>query len=81
MVRQLRTVEAPGRSGLGRDTVQYMLGLALTILAEEGRDEYRPRARAVFEALASTERGRLRSDAGPEIAPRARLHAEALADN
>ncbi len=81
VVRQLRTVEAPGRSGLGRDTVQYMLGLALTILAEEGRDEYRSRARAVFEALASSERGRLRSDAGPEIAPRARLHAEALADN
>ena len=81
VVRQLRTVEAPGRSGLGRDTVQYMLGLALTILAEEGRDEYRSRARAVFEALASSERGRLRSDAGPEIAPRARLHVEALADN
>ncbi len=81
VVRQLRTVEAPGRSGLGRDTVQYMLGLALTILAEEGRDEYRPRARALFEALASTERGRLRSDAGPKIAPRARLHAEALAGN
>ena len=81
VVRQLRTVEAPGRSGLGRDTVQYMLGLALTILAEEGRDEYRSRARTVFEALASRERGRLRSDAGPEIAPRARLHAEALAAN
>lgn len=81
VVRQLRTVEAPGRSGLGRDSVQYMLGLALTILAEEGRDEYRSRARAVFEALVSTQRGRLRSDAGPEIAPRARLHAEALAGN
>ena len=80
-VRQLRTIEAPGRSGLGRDTVQYMLGLALTILAEEGRDEYRRRARDVFEALASTERGRLGADAGPEIAPRARLHAAALADN
>ena len=80
-VRQLRTIEAPGRSGLGRDTVQYMLGLALTILAEEGRDEYRPRARAVFEALAAAERGRLGADAGPEIALRARLHAEALADN
>ena len=80
-VRQLRTIEAPGRSGLGRDTVQYMLGLALTVLAEEGRDEYRPRARDVFEALASIERGRLGADAGPEIAPRARLHAEALADN
>ncbi len=78
-VRQLRTIEAPGRSGLGRDTVQYLLGLALTVLAEEGRDEYRSRARAVFEALASTERGRLRSDAGPPIAPRARLHAETLA--
>lgn len=80
-VRQLRTIEATGRSGLGRDTVQYMLGLALTILAEEGRDEYRRRARDVFEALASTERGRLGADAGPEIAPRARLHAAALADN
>lgn len=80
-VRQLRTIEAPGRGGLGRDTVQYMLGLALTILAEDGRDEYRPRARAVFEALASAERGRLGADAGPEIALRARLHAEALADN
>ncbi len=80
-VRQLRTIEAPGRSGLGRDTVQYMLGLALTILAEEGQDEYRPRARAVFEALASTERGRLGADAGPKIALRARLHAEAAADN
>ncbi|MYF04204.1 MAG: PDZ domain-containing protein, partial [Holophagales bacterium] len=64
-VRQLRTIEAPGRSGLGRDTVQYMLGLALTILAEEGRDEYRPRARDVFETLASIERGRLGADAGP----------------
>lgn len=80
-VRQIRTIEAPGRSGLGRDTVQYLLGLALTILAEEGRDEYRSRARTVFEALASSERGRLRSDAGPKIAPRARWHAEALADN
>ena len=80
-VRQLRTIEAPGRSGLGRETVQYLLGLALTILAEEGRDEYLPRARAVFDELASAERGRLRSDAGPEIALRARLQAEALADN
>ncbi len=80
-VRRLRTVEAPGRRGLGRDTVQYLLGLALTALAEEGRDEVRPRARAVFEALASTDRGRLRSDAGPEIAPRAGLHADALGDD
>lgn len=80
-VRQLRTIEAPGRSGLGRDTVQYMLGLALTLLAEDGRDEYRPRARALFETLAAAERGRLRSDAGPRIAPRARLRAEVLAGN
>ena len=80
-IRQLRTIEAPGRSGLGRDTVQYLLGLALATLAEEGRDEYRSRARDLFESLASTERGRLQSDAGPGVAPRARLHAEALADN
>ncbi len=80
-VRQLREIEAPGRSGLGRETVQYLLGLALDLLAEEGQDEYRSRARAVFESLAAAERGRIESDAGPGIALRARLHAEALADN
>jgi len=80
-IRQLRTIDAPRRSGLGRDTVQYLLGLALTALAEEGRGEYRERARTTFEALATAERGRLDSDAGPKIPLRARLHAEALADN
>lgn len=77
-IRQLRTVDAPGRRGLGRETVQYTLGLALSALLEEGREEYRRRARTVFEALAAAERGRLRSDGGPAVAPRARLHAAAL---
>ena len=80
-IRSLRTIDAPGRSGLGRETVQYTVGLALRMLSDEGQDEYRARARAVFEALATAERGRLESDAGPKLAPRARLQAEALADN
>ena len=80
-IRSLRTIDAPGRSGLGRETVEYTVGLALQMLSDEGRDEYRARARAVFEDLATAERGRLLSDAGPRVAPRARLQADALADN
>jgi hypothetical protein len=80
-IRSLRTIDAPGRTGLGRETVQYTVGLALQMLSDEGQDEYRARARAVFEALADAERGRLASDAGPRVGPRARLQAEALADN
>ncbi len=80
-IRSLRTIDAPGRTGLGRETVQYTVGLALQMLSDEGQDEYRARARAVFEALADAERGRLASDAGPKVGPRARLQAEALADN
>ena len=80
-IRSLRTIDAPGRSGLGRETVEYTVGLALQMLSDEGRDEYRARARAVFETLATAERGRLMSDAGPRVAPRARLQADALADN
>ena len=80
-IRSLRTIDAPGRSGLGRETVEYTVGLALLMLADEGRDEYLSRARAVFEALATAERGRLASDGGPRVAPRARLQADALADN
>lgn len=80
-IRRLRAIDAPGRSGLGRETVEYTVGLALQVLTDEGRSEYRARAQAVFEALASAERGRLVSDGGPRVAPRARLHADALADN
>ena len=61
--------------------MEYTVGLALLMLADEGRDEYLSRARAVFEALATAERGRLASDGGPRVAPRARLQADALADN
>ncbi len=80
-IRSLRTIDAPGRSGLGRETVEYTVGLALKMLSDEGRDEYRARARAVFETLATAQRGRLVSDAGPRVAPRARLQADALANN
>ena len=77
----MRTIDAPGRTGLGRETVDYILGLALETLADDGQDEYRRRARSTFDTLAATERGRLSDDGGPPIAPRARLHADALADN
>ncbi len=80
-IRSLRTIEAPGRTGLGRETVQYTVGLALQMLGDEGRGAYRSRARALFETLAAAERGRLGSDAGPKVGLRARLQAEALADN
>ena len=32
-IRSLRTIDAPGRSGLGRETVEYTVGLALQMLA------------------------------------------------
>lgn len=80
-IRSLRTIDAPGRRGLGRETVQYTVGLALQMLGDEGQGAYRTRARAVFETLGAAERGRLRSDAGPKVGLRAQLQAEALADN
>ena len=80
-IRRLRAIDAPGRNGLGRDTVEYTLGLALVTLAEDGREGYRRRARAIFESLTDSERGRLDADGGPLIAHRARLQVEALADN
>ena len=78
--RLLVAIDAPDRAGLGAGTVQYALGVALTDLAGRGRTEARQRALSVFESLASTGRGRLTADEGPEVAPRARLRAGALAD-
>lgn len=79
-VRLLEEVEAPDRAGLGQGAARYALGLALSDLAERGREGARERARSVFESLAGLEHGRLASDRGPRVAPRARLRAAALAD-
>ena len=74
-VRQLRRIEAPGRGGLGRETVEYMSGLALSELAD--RDpEYGNQAVALFSDLETAENSRLGSDRGASIAARARLHAK-----
>ena len=79
-IRLLEAIEAPDRGGLGAGTVEYAFGVALSDLADRGRAEERQRALRLFESLASTERGRLHADEGPEVAPRARLQAAALAE-
>ncbi|MDE2849515.1 MAG: PDZ domain-containing protein [Acidobacteriota bacterium] len=66
-IRLLEAIQAPERAGLGAETVQYTLGVALSDLAERGQDEARQRARGIFESLAATEH---------EVAPRARLRAD-----
>lgn len=74
-VRRLRRIEAPGRSGLGRETVEYMMGLALSELADRVDPAYGNQAVALFSDLEAAENSRLDSDRGPSIAARARLHA------
>lgn len=74
-VRLLRSIEAPGRAGLGRETVRYLIGLALSELAEQGNPAYGDQAITAFRNLELAENGRLWSDRGPSIATRARLHA------
>jgi len=79
-IRLLEAIEAPERAGLGAETVRYTLGVALSDLADRGQDEERRRARSVFESLAATGHGRLFADEGPQVGPRARLRAGALAE-
>ena len=75
-VGRLRTIKAPRRGGLSQDTVRYLIALALTELAEQGRPEYAAQAVAAFRDLGYAERSRLESDSGPSVATRARLHAK-----
>jgi Ca-activated chloride channel family protein len=75
-VGRLRRIQAPRRGGLSQDTVEYILALALTELAEKGRPEYADQAVALFRDLEYAERSRLESDGGPSIAARSRLHAK-----
>ncbi len=75
-LRLLRRIEAPGRAGLGRETVRYLIGMALSELAERGDPEYGNQAIAAFRDLEVAESSRLGSDTGPSIATRARLHAK-----
>lgn len=75
-LRLLRRIEAPGRAGLGRETVRYLIGLALSELAEQGDPEYGDQAIAAFRDLEVAESSRLWSDTGPSIATRSRMHAK-----
>ena len=70
-VGRLEMIDVTGLSETYAEMVQYTLGLALSSLAEAGRDEFRPRARSVFEELASSGQDRL-------LTMRARLRADAL---
>ena len=73
--RLLRRVDAPGRTGLGRETVAYMTALALSELAEHVDPEYGNQASAAFHDLELAENSRLWSDEGPSVATRSRLQA------
>ena len=75
-VRVLRRIEAPGRGGLGRETVEYTMGLALSELADRVDAEYGNQAVALFRDLEAAENSRLGSDRGPSVAARSRLHAK-----
>ena len=75
-VSRLRTIKAPRRGGLSQDTVRYLIALALTELAEQGRPDYAAQAVVAFRDLGYAERSRLESDSGPSVATRARLHAK-----
>ena len=70
-IGRLETIDVAGLSRTYAEMVQYTLGLALASLAEAGREEFRPRARSVFEELASSGQDRL-------LAMRARLRADSL---
>ena len=72
-VSTLRKIEAPRSRGLGQATVDYCLGIALT----NAGPRYLDAAREAFSRAASTE-GRLYSDDGPLVAPRARARLQAL---
>ena len=78
-VRQLRRVDTTGmpsleQPGLGRATLEYWLGLALT----QAGPGYVGHAREAFAKAATAEEGRLLSDDGPLVAPRARARLERL---
>lgn len=73
--RLLRRIDAPGRAGLGRETVAYMTALVLSELAEHVDPEYGNQAGAAFHDLELAENSRLRSDRGPSVATRSRLQA------
>ncbi len=73
-VRTLRGIQVPERSGLGRGTVDYWLGLAL--LATDPT-AYRDEARAAFDRAAASP-ARLFDDDGPRVAPRAQARLRAM---
>lgn len=69
--RRLAAIDVAGLEETDARLVRYTLGLALASLAEAGLDEFRQRARAVFEEVASPDPDRF-------LAMRARLRADSL---
>ena len=69
--RRLEAVDVSDLEEAYAELVRYTLGLALASVGEAGNEEFRARARAVFDDLASTERQR-------RLVMRARLRADAL---
>ncbi len=73
-VDTLRRIEAPNQSGIGQATVDYYLGMALL----RAGPRYFDRAREAFAKAAQNAGGRLLSDDGPLVAPRARARMASL---
>ena len=70
----LRGIEAPAGDGVGRATVEYLLGVTLL---EVDRAAYRDTALGLI-GRAAEGRARLESNDGPLLAPRARARLETL---
>ena len=69
--RRLAAIDVAGLEETAARFVRYTLGLALASLAAAGPDDFRQRAREVFEEVASSNPGRF-------LAMRARLRADSL---
>ena len=73
-VEVLRAIQAPATPGVGKATVDYLLGVALL---EVDHAAYRGTAQGLIQRAADA-RGRLEHNDGPLLAPRARARLETL---
>jgi hypothetical protein len=74
-LREIDTATVPDTGGVGRATLDYLLGLALV----EAGPRYADLAREAFERAAVDPEARLHHSDGPLVRPRARVHIEQLA--
>ncbi len=73
-IRRLRATEAPSGPGLGREAVDYWLGVALSAASPD----YRAAAKEAFERAARRPDATFDHGDGPFVAPAARARAAAL---